>query len=190
MIIIALLLLLLVVIIAIVESKQQKYVGGRLLTFFRSKECIEKAIGGSTEATVDYGTFKFTGMLRHVNKQLVQSEPIIQMPNLNNKEKLYTVIMIDQNAPGTEPNKGWRHWVRVNMKPSGELLSGGVNITPYIGPDPPSGSGNHSYIFSIYEQQTELPSNLITSIRGNWDNARFVKTNSIHLVGIAGFNSS
>jgi phosphatidylethanolamine-binding protein (PEBP) family uncharacterized protein len=71
-----------------------------------------------------------------------QKEPIIQY---DNKNKLYTVIMIDRDTPSKENayNKYWLHLLKVNNN---------IDIMSYEAPNPAVGTGYHRYYFLLFEQ--------------------------------------
>lgn len=68
------------------------------------------------------------------------------------KEKLYTLIMCDPDAP-SRANPTFReayHWGVINIP--GSDISSGKEIVEYIGSGPPKGTGLHRYVFVVYEQ--------------------------------------
>lgn len=67
-------------------------------------------------------------------------------------EALYTLLMIDPDAPiRTNPFVGEvLHWMVINI--SGSNLVSGTTISPYLGSGPPEGSGLHRYIFLVFKQ--------------------------------------
>merc|ERR1712192_71346 len=74
------------------------------------------------------------------------------------KEQLYTVAMVDPDAPSRKNPRAaqWLHWILTNVE--GErLVSGqdlaGDKVTAYAGPSPPKGSGPHRYVFLVWQQQ-------------------------------------
>jgi len=74
------------------------------------------------------------------------------------KDKLYTIAMVDPDAPSRKNPRAaqWLHWILTNVK--GEhLLSGedlvGDEVTAYAGPSPPKGSGPHRYVLLAWQQQ-------------------------------------
>ncbi|CAG8724029.1 17124_t:CDS:2, partial [Dentiscutata heterogama] len=56
----------------------------------------------------------------------------------------FTLMMVDPDAPSRkDPVKGeWRHWIVGNI-PSNGNLSEATHLDSYMGPEPPSGSGDH-----------------------------------------------
>lgn len=68
------------------------------------------------------------------------------------KEKLYTLIMSDPDAPSrAEPKfREFFHWGVINIP--GSDISAGREIVGFIGSGPPRGTGLHRYVFVVYEQ--------------------------------------
>ncbi|WWC85612.1 uncharacterized protein L201_000476 [Kwoniella dendrophila CBS 6074] len=86
---------------------------------------------------------------------------------------LYTLLMADANAVGTDQNttEQTRHWLVNGVSLSGSGSSYAVNytgattITDYAGPGPFEGTGSHRYVVALYEQGSDFaaPSNLSTA---------------------------
>jgi phosphatidylethanolamine-binding protein (PEBP) family uncharacterized protein len=73
-------------------------------------------------------------------------------PNINfnfNPNNLYSLIFYDPDAV----NGTHIHWVLVNIT-NNDIKTGNI-IIPYKGPAPPPNTGNHRYIFELYEQNRE-----------------------------------
>ena len=77
-----------------------------------------------------------------------------------NMNKLYTLIMYDPDAI----NGTFIHWLVVNIK---DDINNGKIILSYKGPSPPPKTGQHRYIFELYEQDKtiNIESNLVDSER-------------------------
>lgn len=80
-----------------------------------------------------------------------------QQPELSfeaDADKLYTLVMVDKDAPSREnPKFGfWRHWIRVNVE-GNKVADTGFEVSPYIGPGPPPKTGLHRYVFLVYQQE-------------------------------------
>jgi phosphatidylethanolamine-binding protein (PEBP) family uncharacterized protein len=61
--------------------------------------------------------------------------------------KLYLLIMYDPDAiVGT-----FDHWIVTNIV--NQNIKDGLQLLPYMGPKPPPKTGNHRYIFELYEQK-------------------------------------
>ncbi|OCF59860.1 hypothetical protein L486_02533 [Kwoniella mangroviensis CBS 10435] len=94
--------------------------------------------------------------------------------------KLYTVLMADANAVGTDQNvtEQTRHWLVNSVGISGDSApyalnyTGATTITDYAGPGPFEGTGSHRYVIALYEQGDDFsaPSNLSTAgvALGTW----------------------
>ena len=87
---------------------------------------------------------------KFMTKDETQSQPIITYTA--SPEKIYTLIMYDPNA--VSPTNNHLHWIIVNIK--GNKIDSGKKLFEYKGPNPPSGSGIHHYIFEILEQPSEI----------------------------------
>jgi len=74
-----------------------------------------------------------------------------------NKGSYYTLLMVDvdvpaRSTPNSEKFQGL-HWLVVNIPGDNILLPHrGLELAPYIGPGPSSGSGKHRYVFLIFEE--------------------------------------
>jgi len=80
----------------------------------------------------------------------VQNQPQVKFDT--DPGSLYTLTMIDPDAP-SRANPEFReilHWMVVNI--SGNDLNSGTTISGYIGSGPPKDSGLHRYIFLVYKQ--------------------------------------
>jgi phosphatidylethanolamine-binding protein (PEBP) family uncharacterized protein len=72
------------------------------------------------------------------------------------KEKLYTIILSDPDAPSVaDPKFGeWQHWISVNTP--ADDVSAGDAITAYFGSAPGKDSGKHRYVLVAYEQAGKI----------------------------------
>ena len=97
-----------------------------------------------------------------------KEEPIIKYKYVPTKK--YILIMYDPDAvKGT-----YIHWLIINIK--GDNISNGKTILQYNGPAPPHGSGEHRYIFEIYEQ------NNIPNIENINKEGRIISIDTLHLL--------
>nr|DBA33998.1 TPA: hypothetical protein GDO54_001608 [Pyxicephalus adspersus] len=96
-------------------------------------------------------------------------------------EKLYTLIMVDPDAPSrSNPiHRFWRHWLVTNIP--GDVLQRGKEVmgtiaSPYYPPSPPANTGYHRYQFLLYIQHPGISPSLLHSERplGPWDVYAFV----------------
>jgi phosphatidylethanolamine-binding protein (PEBP) family uncharacterized protein len=73
-----------------------------------------------------------------------------------NGDKLYTVIIYDNDAPYPDNNylSPFIHLLEVNI-PGDDMNSGDVMVR-YMPPNPPTGSGPHNYTIAVYEQRYHL----------------------------------
>ncbi|KAG0321475.1 hypothetical protein BGZ99_003908 [Dissophora globulifera] len=111
-----------------------------------------------------------------------------------NAESKYTLVMTDPDAPSRQnpTMREYRHWVVTNI-PSGSAmepasLSKGTELTEYMGPAPPAGSGLHRYIFLLYKQPTNNVSALLStplaSDRKQFKVKDFTTQAGLELVGV------
>ncbi|XP_027008558.2 phosphatidylethanolamine-binding protein 4 isoform X1 [Tachysurus fulvidraco] len=104
------------------------------------------------------------------------------------KQKKYTLIMVDPDAPSrTNPSRAyWRHWLLADIEGS-SLKEGdikGTLLSEYTPPTPPKRTGFHRYKFLLYEQNTGQVLSLSQQEQqslGNWDPEAFVE--KFELVG-------
>ncbi|KAI9024976.1 phosphatidylethanolamine-binding protein [Phycomyces nitens] len=104
----------------------------------------------------------------------------------------YTLVMADPDAPSAvDPSLGpWRHWVVTNIKGSDPSnLKASSEHTPYMGPAPPQGTGNHRYVFLLYKQsrtnqEFAAMSPEKTSVRRNFDVNGFAAENDLELISV------
>ncbi|KAG0236600.1 phosphatidylethanolamine-binding protein [Mortierella sp. GBAus27b] len=127
-----------------------------------------------------------------------QSAPeIFFMPDSPND--MYTLILTDPDAPSRKEPKyrEYRHWIVSNI-PGGDpsdpqsfspknLSSQGTEITAYMGPAPPAGSGPHRYVFLLYKQESNAHAALSTPLqtdRAKFKAQSFAGETSLKLVGV------
>ena len=87
----------------------------------------------------------------YLSKIAAASEPKIDFGDLLEKGKYYTLIMHDPNAVNDSHN--FVHWVITNIQLTNVQ---GHPFLDYKGPAPPSNSGIHNYIFTLYLQPDEF----------------------------------
>ncbi|WWC67018.1 uncharacterized protein I206_100925 [Kwoniella pini CBS 10737] len=111
-----------------------------------------------------------------LDKDAVASSPDLTVspaPDQNlDAGALYTVLMADANAVGTDQNttEQTRHWLVNGVSLSGDAApytvnyTGATTITDYAGPGPFEGTGSHRYVIAVYEQGSDFaaPANLST----------------------------
>lgn len=100
------------------------------------------------------------------------SAPTIKWLSEGNEGKKYTLIVTDPDAPDREEHayREFIHWVQTDITAE-SLAAGtidGAATVPYVGPGPPHNSGDHRYIFILFEQPAEgfSPESLTTAFEG------------------------
>uniref|UniRef100_A0A1B6M2D0 Phosphatidylethanolamine-binding protein n=1 Tax=Graphocephala atropunctata TaxID=36148 RepID=A0A1B6M2D0_9HEMI len=70
--------------------------------------------------------------------------------------EVYTLVMLDPDAPGRRQGQYYLHWILANIRgedfKQGDL-SKSTEITSYLGPAPPEDTGLHRYMFYVYRHQ-------------------------------------
>ena len=94
----------------------------------------------------------------HITPKQASFKPNITLENLNTNS-YYTLIMIDTDVQINNKKVNKLHWCVVNIK--GNNFETGIELINYQGPNPPKDSGNHHYIFTLYEQDELTNSQLI-----------------------------
>ncbi|XP_056414755.1 phosphatidylethanolamine-binding protein 4-like [Hyla sarda] len=96
-------------------------------------------------------------------------------------EKIYTLIMVDPDAPSRyQPiYRFWRHWLVSDIP--GRVLLRGRNVTgnvlsSYRQPNPPAGTGYHRYQFLLFMQYPGVSPSLLPEEEHleSWDMNAFV----------------
>jgi len=90
-----------------------------------------------------------------------QNEPTVSFPTTAGR--YYTLLMIDpDNFSRDKPTfRQFIHWFVINIP--GVAGGQGVNVpqgfvvSPYMGCAPDPGSGRHRYVFLLYEQHSQIP---------------------------------
>uniref|UniRef100_A0A146KTY3 Protein D1 n=1 Tax=Lygus hesperus TaxID=30085 RepID=A0A146KTY3_LYGHE len=87
-----------------------------------------------------------------------QHPPNVVFPNAKDNKK-YMILMLDPDAPNHPEGVFYFHWAVANIPgknlKSGGDVSKGTTLLSYAGPTPPKGSGQHRYVFLVYEQDTQ-----------------------------------
>ncbi|WRT63442.1 uncharacterized protein IL334_000347 [Kwoniella shivajii] len=105
---------------------------------------------------------------------------------------LYTLLMADANAVGTDQNvtEQTRHWLvngvslsQGSQAPYAVNYTGATTITDYAGPGPFEGTGSHRYVIALYEQGSDFaaPANLSTAgvALGTWFLSSYVSESKL-----------
>jgi len=120
---------------------------------------------------------KYIGQTIEANKTQQPPEVYFKADN----DKLYTVVMVDPDAPsrGNPKARNWLHWVVCNIP--GSQVSCGETCVTYVGVGAPEKTGAHRYVVMVFEQ----PSSILwprydwlqktTENRANWKVDEFMK---------------
>lgn len=109
---------------------------------------------------------------QNLSKLITKTKPSYTIQN-SDPNKYYTLMMIDIDAPSHDNPiySPWLHWLIINNKD--EIIS-------YFPPTPPDNSGNHRYIFILYEQQNgQIFNNKNIIKRNNFKLDNFIKSNNL-----------
>jgi len=108
-----------------------------------------------------------------LTKEESSTKPVIQFNK--EKDKLYTIIIIDPDAPypSKPSNKYMLHMLITNND---------NEVVEYMGPNPPSDSEPHRYYTCIFEQDT-LIENTQTFQRPRFNLENFVTVNKLKIIG-------
>ncbi|CAK8678915.1 protein D2-like [Clavelina lepadiformis] len=108
-------------------------------------------------AIVKFGNVELTNICQILTPTQAQNQPEVSWTTA--PEKLYSIFMMDPDAPSRQDPKyrEWYHWGVLNIP--GTKINEGQIIADYIGAGPPKGTGLHRYVILIYEQQTHIDYN-------------------------------
>lgn len=125
---------------------------------------------------VQYGN-KIIKNNEKINLEISQEKPIIYYEF--DKNKVYTIMMIDCDPPSRENpiNRYWLHWLIINNN---------QEINPYNPPNPPKNSGDHRYNFCIFEQSNKIDLKEILE-RPKFNVEKFVQDNNLKFVSTIRF---
>ncbi|XP_045472746.1 protein D2-like [Harmonia axyridis] len=75
---------------------------------------------------------------------------------LNDETALYTVCMIDPDAPSRNDHRfrEFLHWLVINAPIN--RVKGGTTVAGYIGAGPPKGTGLHRYVILVFKQREKI----------------------------------
>jgi phosphatidylethanolamine-binding protein (PEBP) family uncharacterized protein len=97
----------------------------------------------------------FYGKTKVLDGNYITKQQASTMPDINldlQPKKLYTLLLMDPDA--VEGNK--IHFLLLNYS----IHNQGNIILPYVGPNPPKGSGIHRYYFLLIQQKSLIEPNL------------------------------
>lgn len=112
-----------------------------------------------------------------------QSRPDIKFNK--SPDEYYTIIMVDPDAPSRQNpiNKYWLHLLIVNNN---------SEIVKFEPPSPPTGSGNHRYVFFLLKQSGVLHGSKLKSVNGrkNFNVREFIANNNLKVIDSVYFVTS
>ncbi|KAI8884803.1 PEBP-like protein [Backusella circina FSU 941] len=125
----------------------------------------------------------------------IKPEDSAQQPTVNfipdDENSHYTLVLIDPDAPTRDDPKmsPYRHWVVCNIPGSSNFVQA-TEISSYMGPAPPPGTGDHRYIYLLYKQPSAGASaQVLSKNRGCWAHDAYVKESKLELVSVNFFIS-
>ncbi|XP_015925899.1 protein D2-like [Parasteatoda tepidariorum] len=113
-----------------------------------------------------------------VNINRTQEEPSLFWRS-SNSNILYTLLMIDPDAPYPQnPTlQNYLHWIIVNIP--GNNIKDGDLIADYVAPNPPRDSNRHRYIFVVYKQDCRLPAQKWSQGNENFNLDKYLQTQNL-----------
>ena len=126
----------------------------------------------NSDIIVKYGDIKIEdGVL--LTQLQTSKHPILNYDTTDINDK-YTLILYYSKA--VSPSGNHNHWLVINI-PCNSLRTGDLNkgttLLSYKGPAPPSGSGQHKYMFELYKQNGHLGKTVMD------ENDRIISFNAI-----------
>lgn len=123
---------------------------------------------GSESVSVEQGNV--------VPTEKMSAEPTVSLP-AELSEGFASLMLTDPDGHLTHGTMELLHWMVVNI-PCGRAVSDGTQVTPYLQPVPPRGSGFHRYVFSLYTHPRPLSETTPTGLTGksNWLEQRTFST--------------
>lgn len=102
---------------------------------------------------IDYGGMMVSELNKTCTPAQTANAPTVRLRGYLRCGSPYSLLMVDPDAPSRkQPTKrSWLHWMVLNAQSSDRFHDGEVAM-PYKGPNPPSGSGAHRYVFLVYCQ--------------------------------------
>ena len=122
-----------------------------------------------------------------LTKEETSTKPIIQFNK--EKNKLYTIIIIDPDAP--YPSKPKYKFMLHMLVTNNDNVNDNVNdneVVEYLGPNPPADSDPHRYYTCIFEQ-TAIIEKTKKFPRPNFDLKQFVSDNKLKIIGCFKFRA-
>ncbi|ORX47420.1 PEBP-like protein [Hesseltinella vesiculosa] len=142
--------------------------------------------------TVNYGEEQ-VAIGNHLSvEQTAEAPKVMYVSGEESTHDYYTLMLVDPDAPSrADPKNGpWRHWVVTNI-PEGQpdqVNASANQLTTYIGPSPPAGSGDHRYVFLWYKQlqgiQTFAPLSQSVHDRRSFNYSRYAQEQQLELLAV------
>ena len=117
---------------------------------------------------------------------LLTKEESSNKPNIEfnkEKDKLYTIIIIDPDAP--YPSKPIYKYMLHML-----VTNNNNEVVEYMGPNPPADSAPHRYLTCIFEQDSLIENNKFSKFqRSRFNLKRFVIANKLKIIGCFKFRA-
>lgn len=130
---------------------------------------------------VEFSGVSITECDKSYSKTLFKSINSVSFTGVD-KNKFYTLVMVDPDAPGSPAGQGWLHMIKSSIRGTDLTADGnlsGTDITPYVGPGPPKNSGTHRYFLYLYEEPAESPVMEDVTKRAKFDIQKFASEYSL-----------
>ncbi|KAI8075319.1 phosphatidylethanolamine-binding protein [Gongronella butleri] len=128
--------------------------------------------------------------------QTAQAPTIMYIPANEEPNALYTLLLLDPDAPSSKDPKfsPYRHWVVGNIpaQHQDQVNAAANQVTAYAGPTPPAGTGDHRYVFLLYKQaaQQSYSPTALGQDRRSFKYKDFVQQHQLQLVAVNFFLAS
>ncbi|KAI7896838.1 phosphatidylethanolamine-binding protein [Mucor mucedo] len=119
--------------------------------------------------------------------------PQIDITNFHTESRLYTLMMVDPDAPDVENQtyQQYCHWLvsNVPLSATSPTVNGGDSVLDYVPPHPQKGTKYHRYTLMAFEQPNEGQEKVDIKVegRGNFDVKNLAKAHGLNVTGATFF---